>query len=79
MKAAYFIAQAKNTERYNAFFEREGVFLTPFSASDIPSLTAFITRDKITPYKIAFEILNANTAPKTKGAKGNFSFLRNAP
>lgn len=46
MKAAYFIAQAKNTERYNAFFEREGVFLTPFSANDIPSLTAFITRDK---------------------------------
>lgn len=46
MKAAYFIAQEKNAERFTAFFEREGIFLTAFSADDIRKLTAFIQRDK---------------------------------
>lgn len=46
MKSAYFIAQPKNMGRFNDLFESESVFPTEYNADNIPSLTAFVQRDK---------------------------------
>lgn len=46
MKSAYYIAQSNNLERFNGLFDREGILATSFSANKIPSLTAFVMRDK---------------------------------
>lgn len=46
MRSLYFLAQAKNLERFTALFDRENILATSFNTADIASLTAFIMRDK---------------------------------
>lgn len=46
MKQAYLIAQEKNLDRFQEVFESEDIFITTYNAEKIPSLTAFLTRDR---------------------------------
>lgn len=47
MRSLYFLAQAKNQDKFNSLFDRENMLVTTFCTEEIPSLTAFVMRDKV--------------------------------
>lgn len=47
MKSAYYLAPAEHLGRFEKLFEQEGVFASPFAIEQLPSLTAFVSRDKV--------------------------------
>ena len=46
MKMLYYIAQTGNENRFESLFESEDILASVWNANDIPSLMAFVTRDR---------------------------------